>query len=276
MYKHILIALDLEGVNNVVGEPYSGLSKATEQYEIAQKQAVLEVNAAADALFKAGAESVSLWDNHGGGKNISQDWIDPRIKLLNPSLSRYRQYFCEGAGFDCICYFGYHAMEGTLNGVLAHTMSSKNMQDWKYDGVRIGEVDIDSWIAASHGIPSVFFASDEQGCRQAKRSLSDIVTVTTKVGTSRNTAIFRDNDELLAEIREKIVEAVSAEHPLRKLPLPSAMEKSWKRMEDAAIALERVRSRGIDADYPDDEILGKDAHTVVMQVRSVEDFLKCI
>ena len=77
MYKHILIALDLEGVNNVVGEPYSGLSKSTEQYEIAQKQAVLEVNAAADALFAAGAESVTLWDNHGGGDNISEEWIDP-------------------------------------------------------------------------------------------------------------------------------------------------------------------------------------------------------
>ena len=276
MYKHILIALDLEGVNNVVGEHYSGLSKSTEQYEIAQKQAVLEVNAAADALFAAGAESVTLWDNHGGGDNISEEWIDPRMKRLNPDYSKYRMYFCEGAGYDCICYFGYHAMEGTLNGVLAHTMSSKVMQDWKYDGVHIGEVDIDSWIAASHGIPSVFFASDAQGCRQAKRSIPDIVTVTTKTGTSRNSAIFRDNDELLAEIREKIVEAVSAEHPLRKMPLPSTMEKSWKRMEDAANALKRVRGRGIEADHPDDEILGKGAHSVVMQVRSVEDFLKCI
>ena len=31
MYKRVLLALDLEGVNMVVGEPYCGLSRDTEQ-----------------------------------------------------------------------------------------------------------------------------------------------------------------------------------------------------------------------------------------------------
>ena len=61
MYKRILLALDLEGVNFVVGEPYSGLSKNTEQWCIAKKQAVAEVNAAAEALFDAGVEVVALF-----------------------------------------------------------------------------------------------------------------------------------------------------------------------------------------------------------------------
>ena len=70
MYRRVLFALDLEGVNNVVGEPYVGLSRSSEQGQIAIRQAVLEVNAAADALFAAGVETVGLWDNHGGGGNI--------------------------------------------------------------------------------------------------------------------------------------------------------------------------------------------------------------
>ena len=51
MYKRVLLALDLEGVNNVIGEPYSGLGKETEQWYVAREQAVIEVNAAAEALF---------------------------------------------------------------------------------------------------------------------------------------------------------------------------------------------------------------------------------
>ena len=33
MFKRILLLLDLEGVNNVKGEPYSGLAKGTEERE---------------------------------------------------------------------------------------------------------------------------------------------------------------------------------------------------------------------------------------------------
>ena len=36
MHKRVLLLLDLEGVNNVVGEPYSGLSKGTEQRGLAR------------------------------------------------------------------------------------------------------------------------------------------------------------------------------------------------------------------------------------------------
>ena len=37
MYKRVLISLDLEGVNRVVGVPYSGLARDTEQWHIARE-----------------------------------------------------------------------------------------------------------------------------------------------------------------------------------------------------------------------------------------------
>ena len=196
MYKRILIALDLEGVNNVVGEPYMGLSKQTEQWFVARQQAIVEVNAAADALFDAGAERVALWDNHGGGNNIEGDKLDSRIELLSPDLKQPRMSFARDK-FDCICYFGYHAMEGTLGGVLAHTMSSKTVQYYKLNGKYIGEIDMDAYISASLGMPSCFFAAGNIACKQAKHAFPNIVTVTTKTELSRNEAVFRDNDELI-------------------------------------------------------------------------------
>ena len=273
MYKRILMLCDLEGVNHVVGVPYEGLLKGTEQWEIARRQAALELNAAADALFEAGAETVALWDNHGGSSNIELTDLDQRITVIQPKGPRLS--FAAGA-YDCVCFFGYHAMEGTLGGVLAHTMSSKTVQYYKLNGRYIGEVDMDAAIAASHGIPSCFFAGGDIACSQAQRAVEGIVTVVTKTELSRNQAVFRDNEELFADIRKKIVEAVQTEIPMRCLQFPCVMEKSFKRVEDAAAYLARLRSFGMEADHPDDDLLGKDAHTVTAVARDMDAFIKCI
>ncbi|MBQ3707911.1 MAG: M55 family metallopeptidase [Clostridia bacterium] len=273
MYRRILLLCDLEGVNLVVGEPYRGLGRDSEQWEIARRQAAKELNAAADALLEAGAETVGLWDNHGGGGNIDEADLDPRITVIHPTGPRLR--FAAGQ-FDCVCFFGYHAMEGTLGGVLAHTMSSATVQFYKLNGRFIGEVDMDAAIAASHGIPSCFFAGGDLACRQAERAVEGITTVVTKTELSRNRAVFRDNDALFGEIREKIVQAVQTERIPRQLSFPCVMEKSFKRVEDAAAYLERLRSHGIEAEHPADEILGRDAHTVRSAVCDMDAFIFCI
>lgn len=275
MYKRILLALDLEGVNFVKGVPYEGLSFGNEQYKIAVSQATLEINAAAEALFAAGVECVALWDNHAGGGNIETTTLDARIEFIKPDPKSLRMDFAAGK-FDCICYFGYHAMEGTLGGVLAHTMSSKCVQYYKLNGKYIGEIDMDAYIAAEHGMPSRFFVGGDIACAQAKRSIDGIVTVETKKELGRNEAEFRDNAELLENIKVKIVEAISADTSCKRLGFPAVMEKSFKRSEDAAFYLSALLSFGIDAKYLDDEVLGKDAHTVVSKVFGIEDFIKCI
>lgn len=274
MKKRVLIACDLEGVNNVVGEAYLGLSKGSEEWEIARHQAAKEINAAADAFFEAGAECVDLWDNHGGGGNIDESDLDPRVRLLRVESGKPRMYF--GGDYDCVCYFGYHAMEGTLGGVLAHTMNSKQNQYYKLNGKYIGEVDMDAYIAASYGVPSVLFVGGDIACDQAKRAVAGIVTVVTKKELSRNEAVFRNNDELFEDIKLNAKKALNIEIKANPLAFPAVMEKSFKRTEDAAKYLKRLIDLGIKADYPDSEILGKDAHTVVSAVNDINEFIKCI
>ena len=275
MYKRVLLALDLEGVNRVVGEPYSGLHRDTPQWCVAREQAILEINAAAEALFDAGVEVVGLWDNHGGGNNIDVGALDRRITPEFPDLKKPRMYFADGV-YDCICFFGYHAMEGTLGGVLAHTMSSKSVQYYKLNGRYIGEVDMDAYIAAALGMPARFFAGGNIACAQAQRAVSEIVTVTTKKELSRNEAVFRDNGELLADIKEAIVRAVQTEAEIHPLSFPATWEKSFKRVEDAEKYLTRLRAAGMPADYPDDETLGKDAHTIVTTIARIGDLIRAI
>ena len=275
MYKRVLLALDLEGVNNVIGEPNKGLYPDTEQWEIARAQAVLEINAAAEALFDIGVEKVGLWDNHNGGNNVDRSLLDPRIIYIEIVVGAPRMRFADGE-YDCICYFGYHTMEGTLGGVLAHTMDSGSIQYYKLNGKYIGEVDMDAYIAAELGMPSRFFAGGDITCAQAKRAVGDIVTVVTKQELSRNQAVFRNNDELMADIRKNIAEAVQIDSAPRKLEFPAVMEKSYKRVEAAASYFNRLKNFGIECAYPEDNILGHDAHTVVAKVNNIDEFIKSI
>lgn len=264
----------MEGVNNVVGEPYSGLTAESDQWKIAKRQAALEINAAAEALFALGAERVDLWDNHGSGNNIDIADLDPRVKLLSYESGKRRMYFA--GEYDCICFFGYHAMEGTYGGVLAHTMNSKAIQYYKLNDRYIGEIDMDAYIAASYGVPSCFFAGGDIACAQALRAVPGIVTVVTKQEISRNEAVFRNNEELFADIKAKVAEAVQKDISAYPLTYPAVMEKSFKRVEDAAKYLDRLLADGIEADYLSDEILGKDAHTVRSNVYDIESFIRCI
>ncbi len=273
MYNRVLFLCDLEGVNNVIGEPYHGLGHSSGEWEKARREAALELNAAADALFGAGVGTVGLWDNHGGGHNIERSDLDPRIRVIDPEGPRLS--FAAGE-FDAVCFFGYHAMEGTLGGVLAHTMSSASVQFYRLNGRYVGEVDIDAAIAASHGIPTCFFAGGDIACLQAERAVPGIVTVVTKKELSRNKAVFRESGALLAEIREKIVEAAGGDHIPHPLGFPCVMEKSFKRMEDAAVYLERLLAEGIRAEHPSDDLLGRDAHTVRADIENMDAFISAI
>ena len=275
MYQRVLLALDLEGVNCVVGEPYRGLARDTEQWEIARKQGVQEINAAAEALFDAGVMRVALWDNHGGKSNVDPSALDERIELLSPDPKAPRMSFAAGE-FDCICFFGYHAMEGTLGGVLAHTMNSAAIQFYKLNGSYIGEVDMDAYIAAAHGMPAVFFAGGNIACQQAKRAVDTFITVETKQELERNQAIFRNNEELFAEIKTKIVESVSREVNFHELHFPATVEKSFKRTEDAAKCLLKLEQLGISATHPEEAVLGRDGHTVKATVYNIDQFIMCI
>ena len=103
-----------------------------------------------------------------------------------------------------------------------------------------------------------------------------IKTVITKKELSRNEAIFRDNDELFAEIKKEIIEAVNESAPVKKLSFPAQMEKSFKRVEETAYYLLKLQENNITAQYLTDDVLGYDAHTVKATVNNIDEFILCI
>ena len=264
--KEYLINVDLEGVHGVVGEPWSGLVRTIPEYKKAVEAAVYEINAAAGALFDAGADKVSVWDNHGGGGNIDFSDLDPRIEEIRCKDDPRRYDFVKNHSYDGAFLMGYHAKDGTLNGVLAHSFSSVGIQYIKVNGVSVGEMEIDSWILSSHGIPTKLFSSDEQGILQAKAIGSGTETVITKYGTGRNSAKLRSREDVLRDIRESAANAVKLPGVRPVFPSPAEVEVRYTRMEAAAEVIAAITEEGsIPVQY------GEDAHVLRFTVTNPND-----
>lgn len=260
-----LIAVDLEGIHGVVGEPNVGLRRSIADYQVAIEGAVAEINAAVQALFDSGATRVVVWDNHGGGGNIDFSKIDARAEQIIPDNSLPRMCFCKDYHFAGILFIGYHAKEGTLNGVLAHTYNSSAIQYMKVNGKQLGELDFDSCIAGEFGIPAIFAASDDKAMAQMAECNPDTVTVLTKYGKGRNAAELRTREEVVKDIYEGVKLAVSKTIKPVTFTFPCAYEIRYTRMEMAAWVYESMGEKLLDLRY------GEDAHTLQVTLRNIDD-----
>lgn len=261
-----LIAVDLEGVHGVVGEPNVGLLKTIPDYQKAVENATKEVNAVVAALADLGVEDIWVWDNHGGQKNLDFSKVDSRAKDVNPPRDALtRMDFIKERGIDKVFYIGYHAREGSLNGVLAHTYSSVDIQYIKVNGKQIGELEFDGWIAAEFGADSVFVASDEVCVGQVRDYDENVVRVTTKIGTGRNSAIFREPSMVLQEIYDGAKLSLQKEIHTKKLVFPCEVEMRFTRMEHTAVRYETMGKRLPQIHY------GEDCHTLCATVNSIDE-----
>lgn len=232
--KKYYVAVDLEGLACVVGEPGKGLGLDGKQYEFAAREGVQEANACARALFDSGADEVIIWDNHGSGLNMDYASLDSRCKI---GL---------GVGFDTrfpgiddtysgVLFIGYHAREATRNAVLAHTYSSHVYQYYKINGQEMGEMQIDAAFAGYHGVKTLFAASDSAAISQARETFPWIETVETKKGFGWNGAVSLHPVEVQRQIYDAVRRAVEREKDMMayQLKTPMDVEIRFKRMDQA-------------------------------------------
>ena len=237
-----IVGVDCDGPACVVGEAGMSLSYARD-YGFAREQATREADAAARALFDSGAERVVVWDNHGAGANLDFARLDRRCEVaLGAGFGRRWPGMDEG--FAAALMVGYHAMEGTPCGVLAHTYSPLAYRWIKVDGRQVGEIALDAAVAGETGVPVIFVASDQAGCDEARQFLPWIETVATKRGAGRNAAFSKHPDVAVEEIGAAVGRAVARLGEMKPFtfPLPLEMELRFKRLWQACKA--RIRRRG--------------------------------
>jgi D-amino peptidase len=110
-----------------------------------------------------------------------------------------------------------HAMAGTPDGVLSHTVSGQAWQSLSFNGTFVGETGINAALCGHWGVPVVLVTGDRAVCREGRELLGDgLTTVEVKEGLGRFSARTKTPAEarqLIAEGARKALSDLSAVAP---------------------------------------------------------------
>jgi D-amino peptidase len=228
-----IVAVDNEGVACAVGSPAKGVCDS-QQADWVRRQATREADAAIKGLFDAGATQVIVWDNHWRSLNLNYEDLDERCDIALGVGAEHRWPGLDSS-FAGVLEVGYHSMDNTADGVLAHSFSPEDYQYMKVNGVEVGEIEIDAAMAGMHGVPLIFVSGDDHGTAEVKRFMPWVQTVTTKQGLGWNLALSKHPARVAAEIREGVAKAAGRLKEMKRFDFsePITLEYRFKRIEAA-------------------------------------------
>ncbi len=232
----IYILVDMEGISGI--RKIEQVKRDTSEYEEGRQLMMGDVNTAVDACFAAGATEVVACDTHGSGGQVRVASMDGRAQYETPNAGRMMPALDES--FAGVILLGHHAMAGTLNGFLDHTMSSMSWFSYTCNGEEMGEIGMESAHAGHYGVPVVVVTGDEAACREAEQTLGTVETAVVKWGIGRNRARCLPVPEAHEAIRRAIGRALADTSRFSpfKPELPATMELTLYR-SDMADDLER-------------------------------------
>ncbi|HOJ39788.1 MAG TPA: M55 family metallopeptidase, partial [bacterium] len=104
------------------------------EFTEAMKLLVADIAAVVEGLKQAGVKEIYVIDGHDGGNNFLPEFMVPAVRYITGYL---RGRLCWGLdeSFAGVILLGYHAMNGTADGVLHHTQSSLAEARYFYHGV---------------------------------------------------------------------------------------------------------------------------------------------
>jgi D-amino peptidase len=215
----VVIFCDMEGVCGI--QAWEQVNGGHPSYEDGRRLYTAEVNAAVRGARAAGASDIIVVDCHGAGggfkfKSFIPDKLESGAQyVLGHAWARYTEAFEKGC--DAILFLGAHAMAGTPDGVLCHTVSSENWHHAWINDTRVGESGILAAVAGCWDVPAIFVAGDEATCREVTTLLGEeVVTAAVKTGLSRFSARNMAPRDACTLIEMRVAQAIS----LRNWPKP--------------------------------------------------------
>jgi D-amino peptidase len=185
------IISDMEGISGIVNADQTNAGKA--MYEEGRRLYTEEINAAVRGAKAGGATEIVVMDCHGAGEGYS--WNSLIAEDLDPDCEYVVQEEWTGytsfleSGCDAALFVGMHAMAGTADGVLNHTVSGRDWQNLWFNGTRVGETGINAALCGTWGCPVLLVTGDRAAGREAKALLGDgLTTVAVKEGLGAKSA----------------------------------------------------------------------------------------
>jgi D-amino peptidase len=176
----VVIVDDMEGISGV-NDWRQIFAGCKEFEEFGRVQVTEDVNATIRGLKKAGVAQINVVDFHGSGgpsKNVISENLEADVKLFQGLDLPGRLEKAVGRFTTAAVFVGFHAMAGTKDGFLRHTI---NMDPrFVINGKPVGETAINAYALAERGIPVIMVTGDQALVREAKLLVPGIETVQVK------------------------------------------------------------------------------------------------
>src|SRR3990172_3699406 len=166
----------MEGVSGVVD--WEQVTPGTPEWNRFRPIMTADVNAAVNGCYEAGAERVFVSDAHWNARSLLRERLDPRAWLNSGSPSLFSMMQGIDSGVDGVCFVGYHARAGTLDGVLCHTWSDCVRDVWLNDNpVSTGEIGLNAALAGHFGASVIMLSGDQMAAKEVLEHVSPQVEV---------------------------------------------------------------------------------------------------
>ena len=184
----VLVISDMEGVAGISN--WQQVEGGESLYEEGRRLYTEEINAAVRGAFAAGATEVVVMDCHGAGKGWSfnsliPDQLDERCEfVVQKEWTEYTGVLEDGC--DAALFVGMHAMAGTPDGMMSHTVSGTQWHDLTFNGRAVGETGINAALCGHWGCPVLMVTGDQAACREGRELLGErLTTVQVKTALGR-------------------------------------------------------------------------------------------
>ena len=182
---------DMEGVSGIARKEQTNAGEAL--FEEGRKLYTEDINAAVRGAKAAGATEIVVVDCHGAGggftfNSLIPEELDPACEfVVQEEWTGYTAFLEEGC--DAALFVGMHAMAGTREGVLNHTVSGLDWHNLWFNGTPVGETGINAALCGTWGCPVLLVTGDDATCREATELLGKgLTTASVKQGLGLTSA----------------------------------------------------------------------------------------
>src|SRR2546429_5883968 len=181
----------MEGVAGIV--KWQQVSGGEKLYDEGRVLYTEEINAAVRGAKAAGATEIVVMDCHGAGGAYDFNSLLPELLdadceyVVQKEWTEYAAFLASGC--DAALFVGMHAMAGTPDGVMSHTVSGQAWQNLRFNGTLVGETGINAALCGNWGVPVLLVTGDRAVCREGRELLGEgLTTVEVKEGLGRFSA----------------------------------------------------------------------------------------
>jgi D-amino peptidase len=179
----LYLSADMEGTAGIATWAQVDPANSTD-YPRSQILMSREVRAAIDGAREAGATDVLVNDSHARMRNLLWDELPPDIRMIVGNRKPFSM--AQGAcGYDAAFFTGYHAANGTADGVLDHTYTSETLYAVRVNGKPCSEAMLNAALLGVDGVPVVLITGDRATIEQTQREMPWITGVIVKDGIGR-------------------------------------------------------------------------------------------